>query len=130
MPKNLDQLRASAALNAAQRTSKAAVSKLPAMILTNGLLAAAAFASETKKDGRSLKRPEMHGAFNGAALHLANPQIGISVLAGCSGTGDLMSKLAAADSIHLQRATSETLAFLGYVKRFTTTEGGEEGRDE
>lgn len=130
MPKNLEQIRASAALKAAQDTSREAVSKLPALILTNGLLAAAAFASETTKDGRSPKRLQMHGAVKAAALHLSNPQIGISVLAGCSSPNEMMLKLAAADSIHLQRATSETLAFLGYLKRFTTKEGSEEGKSE
>jgi CRISPR/Cas system CMR-associated protein Cmr5 small subunit len=127
---NLEQIRAAKALDTATETSKAAVSKLPAMILANGLLAAAAFASETKKDGRTPRRQEMKNAFDGAAQHLTHPQVGISVLAGCRDTGDLVNKLSAAHSAHLQRATAEVLAFMGYVKRFTTKEGSEEGEDE
>jgi CRISPR/Cas system CMR-associated protein Cmr5 small subunit len=117
-------------LATADQTSKAAVSKLPAMILSNGLLAAAAFASEKSKDGRTPRRPEMKAALDGAAKHVAHPQLGITVLSGCADTEGLMSLLAAADSIHLHRATIEALAFIGYVKRFTTKEGQEEGRDE
>lgn len=128
--KNLEQIRAAKALQTAPDTTKAAVSKLPAMVIANGLLATAAFASETKKDGRSPKRPEMQAALDGTAQHLANPELGIPTLAGCTTARDMMTKLAAADSIHLQRATAETLAFLGYVKRFTTKAGREEGKDE
>ncbi len=51
--KNLEQIRAGKALTVAERTSKTSVSKLPAMILANGLMATAAFASEKKKDGFS-----------------------------------------------------------------------------
>ncbi len=126
--KNLEQLRAAAALVTAEQTTKAAVSKLPAMILTNGFLAAAAFASEKKEQG-SWKRPEMKSVFDGVALHLANPLIGIPVLAGCKTSEDMTKALAKSDSIHLQRATSEALAFIGYVKRFTLKAGDEDKRD-
>jgi len=128
--KNLEQIRAAAALCVAVKTSKTAVSKLPAMILANGLLAAAAFASEKKKDGKSPKRPEMRAVVEGAALHLANPQLGNSALTGCSTAEDLMKRLSANDSTDLQRATSEALAFIGYVKRFTVKEGTEEKESE
>ena len=46
---NLEQIRAAKALAVASKTSKTAVSKLPAMILANGLLAATAFASEKRR---------------------------------------------------------------------------------
>lgn len=129
MHQNLEQIRAAKALETATRTSKAAVSKLPAMIIANGLLATAAFAIETKKDGTP-RRSDMKAALDGATQHLANQNLGITVLQGCNDAAGLLRKLSAADSIHLQRATSEALAFIGYVKRFTTKEGSEEGRDE
>ena len=124
--KNLEQIRAAKALAVASKTSKTAVSKLPAMILANGLLAAAAFACETKKDGRTPKRSEMKAALDGAAEHLATAELGIPVLANAKTGNELIAKLSAADSGHLHRATSETLAFLSYLKRFTTKEGSEE----
>ena len=79
--RNLEQIRAAAAFVVAPKTSKAAVSKLPAMILANGLLSTAAFGTEKKKDGGTPKRPEMEEALRGAAKHLATPELGISVLA-------------------------------------------------
>ena len=124
--KNLEQIRAAKALAVASKTSKTAVSKLPAMILANGLLAAAAFACETKKDGRTPKRSEMKAALDGAAEHLATAELSIPVLANAKTGNELIAKLSAADSVHLHRATSETLAFLSYLKRFTTKEGSEE----
>jgi CRISPR type III-B/RAMP module-associated protein Cmr5 len=124
--RNLEQLRAAAALKTAPNTSKAAVSKLPAMILANGLLATAAFAGEKKKDGKTPKRPEMKAALDGATEHLANSDLNFTVLLGAKASEDLIAKLSAADSHHLQRASAEALAFLGYVKRFTTREGSEE----
>jgi CRISPR-associated protein Cmr5 len=128
--KNLEQIRAKHALVTANKTSKAAVSRIPAMILANGLLAAAAFASEKKKDGRTPKRPEMKGAFDGTSEHLANPELGHDVLLDSKTAEDLITKLSSADSVKLQRATAEALAFLGYVKRFTTKAGTEEGGDD
>lgn len=127
---NLEQIRAAKALVIAPKTSKTAVSKLPAMILANGLLAAAAFASEKKKDGRTPKRREMEAALTGTAEHLATPRLGFDVLANCKTADDMIDKLSKADSVHLQRATTEALAFIAYVKRFTTKEGSEEKGDE
>lgn len=124
--KNLEQIRAAAALKTAPNTSKAAVSKLPTMILANGLLATCAFVGEKKKDGRTPKRPEMKAALDGAAEHLAKAELNISVLVDAKISEDLIAKLSAADSLHLQRASSEALAFLSYVNRFTTKEGADE----
>jgi len=123
--KNLEQIRAAAALETAPRTSKAAVSKLPAMILANGLLAACAFACESKEDGKTPNRPEQKAAMDGTAVHLANPLLGISELNGCKDGNALMLKLCSANSLACQRATTEALAFISYVKRFTTKEGKE-----
>jgi len=128
--KNLEQIRAAAALKTAPNTNKAAVSKLPAMILANGLLATSAFAGEMKKDGKTPKRPEMKAALDGAAEHLAKAELNISVLANAKTSEDLIAKLSAADSLHLQRASAEVLAFLSYVKRFTVKEGSEEQAED
>ena len=124
--KNLEQIRAARALTVASTTSKTAVSKLPAMILTNGLLAAAAFASEKKADRQTPKRPEMKAALDGATMHLATPELGITILATARTCDVLIAKLCASDAQHLHRATSEVLAFLSYLKRFTAKEGSEE----
>ena len=117
---NLDQIRASAALQAADKTSRQAVSKLPAMILQNGLLAATAFATEGK-DGKP-KRSEMSAAMNATASHLANPNLGITLLTGNNDAAKMTAALssATATSLDLQRATTAALAFLAFLKRFAT----------
>lgn len=127
---NLEQIRAAHALSVASKTSKTAVSKLPAMILTNGLLAAAAFASEKKKDRKTPKRPEMKAALDGATMHLATAELRITILATAKSCDDLIAKLSATDAQNLHRATSEVLAFLSYLKRFTTKEGSEEKAED
>jgi CRISPR/Cas system CMR-associated protein Cmr5 small subunit len=121
---NLDQIRAAAALKVAEKkTNKADVSKLPAMIIGNGLLAATAFATELNKDG-GYKREAMAVVLNGTAEHLANPIHGLTVLAGNPGDATAMAKALAeqAEASDLQRATTEALAFIGYVKRYARKE--------
>src|SRR5437660_3247937 len=103
---NLEQIRAAAALSVADRTTKADVNKLPAMIIANGLLAATAFATEAKKDG-GYKREAMAEVLNGATRHLANPVHGLTVLAGITEAREMTKALSQkADSAELQRATS------------------------
>jgi CRISPR-associated protein Cmr5 len=116
---NLDQIRAAKALASADSTSRQAVSKLPAMILQNGLLAATAFATEDKP-----ARVKMKEAMMATAEHLANPRLGISLLANKTTAAEMMTALSStqATSMDLQRATTESLAFLAYLKRFTTKE--------
>jgi CRISPR type III-B/RAMP module-associated protein Cmr5 len=129
--KNLDQIRAAKALDAVNRNgskiTKQTVSKLPAMIISNGLLAAAAFADEPKKEGVP-KRPEMQDAMNQVAQHLKNPVLGINILTGCDSAKKLIEKLTAANttSSDLQRATGEALAFLSYLKRFAVKDSKED----
>ena len=108
---NLDQLRAAHAIREATATDKASVSKLPAMILTNGLLGALAFATEEGKKPRE----KMKAAADSLASHLSKliPEIG-AVTNGQS----LATKLAGGDALTLQRATTEALAYLSYLKRF------------
>lgn len=114
---NLEQIRAAAALKVAEKTTKSDVSKLPAMIITNGLLAATAFAKETS-DNAKPKREQMKNVMDGVARHLASQ----GIATGANDASTLIDKLAAAKSTELQRATSEALAFISYVKRFATKE--------
>ena len=64
----------------------------------------------------------MKAVMNGVASHLANPVHGIDILAGKTSAKTMMTALssAGASSLDLQRATSEALAFLSYVKRFAS----------
>jgi CRISPR/Cas system CMR-associated protein Cmr5 small subunit len=119
---NLEQIRAAAALPVAGKTTKADASKLPALIIANGLLAATAFATEPKKDG-GFKREAMAEVLNGTARHLANPVHGLTALAGVTDARTMTRALSErASSFDLQRATAEALAFIGYVKRFSSKE--------
>ena len=119
---NLEQIRAAAALAVADKTTKADVSKLPAMIISKGLLAATAFASEMTSHG-DYKRKAMAEVLTGTARHLANPVHGLTSLTGVA-TAEAMTKALSekASSAELQRATTETLAFISYVKRFARKE--------
>lgn len=118
---NLDQIRAQLALAKADQTSKQAASKLPAMIMANGLLAATAFANE-EKETNIPKRKEMNAAMNAAAEHLAQPVHGISILQNKTKAKEMLTALISQNSTSsdLQRATAEALAFLSYLKRFAT----------
>ncbi len=111
--KNLEQVRAAHALQSVGKLDKRAISKLPAMIVNNGLLAATAFTL----DGGGENRKDMKEAMNKVALHLkARELVATSVTDGKS----LITDLANRDSADLQRATSESLRYLGYLKRFAT----------
>jgi CRISPR type III-B/RAMP module-associated protein Cmr5 len=110
--KNLDQIRAAAALQPAKSLDKSAVNKLPAMIMSNGLLATIAFCHA---DSNGVNRIHMENALRATARHLA----GQNLVA--AGTDDLMAfvkDLSERDSLHLQRATDEALAFISYLRRF------------
>lgn len=130
--KNLEQIRAAGALAAAGTTSKQSVSKLPGLILANGLLAAAAFASEKKAEG-SPKRPLMKAAMDAVAKHLALPVHGIDVLVGAQHSDTMVNRLSKDETNRprptvsdLQRATIEALAYLGYLKRFSVKKDGDD----
>jgi CRISPR-associated protein Cmr5 len=111
MQQNLEQLRAAHALQNVGTLDKRAISKLPAMILSNGLLAATAFSL----DGGGDNRRDMKEAMNKVALHLrARELTGPSVTDGKS----LVTDLANRGSADLQQATNEALRYLAYLKRF------------
>ncbi len=113
--KNLEQIRATHADEAIKRhptLSKSAVSKLPALILQNGLLAASAFCNA---EGGGENRGHLKTALDEAAIHLAERGHLESRTNTVKGMIDGLSKR---DSHHLQLATAEAMAFIAYLKRF------------
>lgn len=109
---NLEQIRAAGALNAAKSLDKSAVNKLPAMIMSNGLLATISFChSESSGNSRS----HMANALMATARHLAGLKLTSSSSSDLTAFAQDLSGL---DSNHLQRATAESLAFIGYLRRF------------
>ena len=113
--KNLEQIRAAAAAKLLpdgkpHPFDRSDVSSIPALIINNGILSAAAFCCEEGKEARK----GMKAAFKGIAEHLKERSITTA------NTGmALATDLAQKDSLSLQRATSEALAFLSYLKRFS-----------
>jgi|GEM_PF-4141884 len=112
---NLDQIRAAAAdkllpLGKPHPFDRSDVASIPALILTSGLLPAAAYCCEKGKD----KRKGMKAAFDGIASHLKTRGL-TDVEKGEALAADLARK----DSLNLQRATAEALALLTYLKRFS-----------
>ncbi|SPE59904.1 conserved hypothetical protein [Verrucomicrobia bacterium] len=137
---NLEQVRAKHALefarkveerkvNASGKEGGDAMKKIPPMIMANGLLAAIAFAIEEKRkrDGSTDEmepRSKGHRAiFNAIAEHLASPEIDIT--RGVTDAKSLINHLAEKDSNTLKLATDETLAWLGYARRFVSGGDGE-----
>lgn len=113
---NLEQIRAAAALPVAAQLNRSAVSKLPGLILNNGLLAASAFCDAA---GGGNNRPDQATAMDAVAVHLAARGI---VGGHVQTIQSMITDLSARDSLSLQRATSEALAFLSYLKRFATND--------
>lgn len=112
---NLEQVRAKHAIEAIQEErnlSRSAVNKLPAMIIANGLLAAAAFCNA---EGGGENRGDMNKALSATAKHLADRG---HLAAGTDTVAGMIQNLSSHDSQHLQRATAEALAFIAYLKRF------------
>ncbi len=112
--KNLEQVRAAAALETARHLDKKAVNKLPALILNNGLLATIAFVNS---DSSGANRKDMLDAMLATGKHLHHRNLVSGVF---ESLDQLASDLASKSSIHLQRATTEALAYIGYLRRFAT----------
>lgn len=129
--KNLEQIRAANALSYADagvntRGSKGGevVKKLPALIMSNGLLAAGAFAY-AKGEGEG-----WYVCFDHLAAHLAHKEVAVT-------PGDKRNLKALldyltkdADSDILRQATDEALAWLSYARRFVKKGNGEGGDDD
>ncbi len=121
MQKNLEQIRAAHALAFWQKRKEDqdvggeqggdVVRGLSSLIVNNGLLATIAFAKEKGK-GYETFMAEI-GKFISTSENkvLARPAPDLT---------DLIKELTEGDSMLLQRATAETLAYLAYLKRFRT----------
>lgn len=117
--KNLEQIRAANALAYADagvntRGAKGGevVKKLPALIMSNGLLAASAFAY-AKGEGEG-----WYVCFDHIAAHLAHKEVAV-VPADKKNLRSLLDHLSKeADSGTLQQATAEALAWLCFASRF------------
>lgn len=122
--KNLQQVRAAHALGKANALDKRHINKIPALILSNGLLPAAAFTI----DGES--RKEMLDAFAAVAEHLCERGYLAANSPGQKPRERVVSmirQLSTKNSAELQRATAESLAYLGFLKRFALKGGDLEG---
>ena len=101
--KNLDQKRAAHALKAAGDINKEDVNKVPALVINNGLLAAAAFAY-SKDHG-------MQKVFEALTEYLKSEgKINASIIDALSAEN--------VPAVKLQIVTDEALAYLSFLKRF------------
>jgi len=127
--KNLEQIRAANAMayakagqNMRGKQGGNVLKKLPALVMSNGLLAAGAFAYAQKPDSG------WRTCFDHIAKHLAHGEIGIAP--GQENLDKLMEFLAnKADSQVLKLATEEALAWLSYARRFEQS-NGDGGNDD
>lgn len=111
---NLEQIRAKQALSDGEGLDKTAVSKLPALVLNNGLLATTAFCLSGGGDNRAGMKTTMERV----ARHLI--QRGLVTVSATGGDvlKGFIEGLAQGSSVRLQHATAEAMAYLGYLKRF------------
>jgi len=113
--KNLDQIRAKNALVAApnigggKNEGKTVAKKVPTMIMENGIIAAAAFALETGKGYEDV--------FNAIIKHLSDPEIQV-IKNNCELKNFIVWLTDTADSARLRQITTESIAYLSYLRRF------------
>jgi CRISPR/Cas system CMR-associated protein Cmr5 small subunit len=117
---NLEQRRAANALRRAtdcrkQQGEGDCLSGYPGLVINNGLLSCLAYSLE--KEGQHLR------VVNAIAFHLDDLEICQRLGGGDADAAWLLRHLIAnGTSAHtLRRATAESLAFLGYLKRFVKT---------
>jgi CRISPR/Cas system CMR-associated protein Cmr5 small subunit len=125
--RNLEQIRAASAIGCADSLNRQAVRKLPALVLANGLLAAASFSLD------SGSRENMRTIWVAIGNHLHQRGHLKAAPAGADDSAKILSflkELSSRSSVELQNATSETLAYLGYLKRFTPKPAGEPENSE
>jgi CRISPR type III-B/RAMP module-associated protein Cmr5 len=125
--KNLEQIRAKNALAAAQKyrfsgkEDGQVVKKVPTMIRENGLLGALSFAVERNDKGH-LKNLGHYDIWQAIVDHLATmPQLMPHASAGheSPATPDaFVNEMVASDAALLRAVTSETMAYLNYLRRF------------
>lgn len=135
---NLEQLRAAHAIafwnDAANRNANQGedggkvVEKLPSLVLANGLLATAAFAKSKSKVDENTRQYRPSGyeriLTNVLAIYVAGVRAGGFALPAGFQPGErtdldrALRTLVGGSSILLQHVTAESLAYLGYLKRF------------
>ncbi len=111
--KNLEQIRAKNALNMKIGTGagggESVAKKVPAMILDNGIIAAAAFAKETGEGYKNV--------FEAIIWHLADPQIAYLDDREMK-LDEFIEHLVKENSDRIRLITAETMAYLNYLRRF------------
>jgi len=123
--KNLDQVRAQNALNAAKSThfegaeGGSIVKKIPTMIRENGFLGALAFACEKNSKGEK-KSGDHHLVFEKIMTHLQDKRIEIIPNDAGKTADDLLSHVTSVSSTELRAITDETMAYLSYLRRFAS----------
>ncbi|WP_294482827.1 type III-B CRISPR module-associated protein Cmr5 [uncultured Victivallis sp.] len=119
--KNLDQIRAANAIEAARKKMGAkekgeVVKKIPTMIRDNGILGALAFAREAGEGYAD--------CFAAIITHLRSVKASRA-----DGIDSFLKELTEADSGEMRRITSEAMAYLNYLRRFAEKpEKGEGGK--
>ena len=110
--KNLEQIRAKNALNvevAGGANDGAVVKKVPTMIMNNGIIAAAAFSKETGKGYADV-------FVKGIIPHLADTEV--KLLNSKMNLDLFIGELTESSSSKLRQITTETMAYLSYLRRF------------
>ncbi len=129
--RNLEQLRAQNAFNAAgdilpgSGGGKSTAKKVPAMIIANGFIGALAFAIERTDKG--YKNPGHQSVFKAIFSHLEylheKKKLPVdSVIFDKDNLGESLKSICESDASDLRVITTESLAYLNYLRRFAKPE--------
>jgi CRISPR/Cas system CMR-associated protein Cmr5 small subunit len=126
--KNLEQIRARNALAFAANGPLSGdkggevIKKIPSLIINHGLLATAAYSFTEKESWQKV--------FDAIAQHLADPDVGV-LPRECTNRQKLMDEMTGsqASSERLKQATTETMAWLSYARRFVKKNNTQQGRE-
>jgi CRISPR-associated protein Cmr5 len=127
--RNMEQKRAAHALTWANKIEAGigggeVVKKIPPLIITNGILATMAFATE--QGGR--KNPGHYSVFQAITDYLCGNCEYDFLKGGTSTTVEqLLRKATEVDATTLRSLTAESLAYLSYLRRFVS-KGGKDGQ--
>lgn len=134
--KNLEQVRAINALNAAPKIGlgkeggRAVAKKVPAQIIQNGFLGALAFAIENigkdAPDAEGYVKNGYANTFVAIKHHLISVNKDLGVCSG--GLGAMLEGLCEKSADELRMVTEEALAYLNYLRRFAKPK--QNGKDE
>jgi len=124
---NLEQLRAAHALSKAAALNRQDTRKLPALILNNGFLAAAAFTLDSAARNGMRDVVVAIGQHLHQRGHLHREPVGAD---NNERVKSLLGELSGKSSLDLQRATDEALAYLGYLKRFAAKRASDDESED